>query len=137
MNDTLTFFAAATAIGIGGSAAIDLWSAGLRRTFHVSTLDYAMLGRWLGHIPRGTFAHKRIASAAAVPGERPLGWLAHYSIGMKTLCEGQRVEAHAHFEKVVKTRAFIWGTYDLSWVFEARLAKDPNWPPWIRPKLAK
>jgi hypothetical protein len=56
---------------------------------------------------------------------------------MTKLAEGQRHEAHAHFDKVVKTRAFIWGTYDLAWVFEARLKKDPNWPPWIEQTKAR
>jgi hypothetical protein len=82
VNNLIELAAAAAVIGIGGSAAIDIWSAGLRRAFRVSTLDYAMLGRWIGHIPRGTFAHKRIGAAQAVPGERPLGWFAHYSIGV-------------------------------------------------------
>jgi hypothetical protein len=57
--------------------------------------------------------------------------LAHYYIAMTKLAEGDRKGAKEHFDKVVKTRAFLWGPYDLSWVFQARLAKDPNWPPWI------
>ena len=54
----------------------------LRRGFGIPTLDYAMLGRWIGNIPRGRFTHARIAVAEPVPGERPLGWLAHYAIGV-------------------------------------------------------
>jgi hypothetical protein len=69
-------------IGVAAAALMDAWSLVLRRGFGVPTLDYAMLGRWLGHIPRGRFAHPRIAAAAPVPGERPLGWLAHYAIGI-------------------------------------------------------
>ena len=57
--------------------------------------------------------------------------LAHYSIGIMTLAQGKRHEARVHFDKVVRTRAFIWGTYDLSWVFHARLAKNSAWPAWI------
>ena len=82
MNDLFALLAAGTAIGIGGSAAIDAWSWTLRRVFHVATLDYAMLGRWLGHLPRGRFFHERISAATPVPGERPIGWLAHYAIGV-------------------------------------------------------
>jgi hypothetical protein len=57
--------------------------------------------------------------------------LAHYYIAMTKLAEGDRKGAHEHFDKVIKTRAFLWGPYDMSWVFRARLAQEPNWPPWI------
>jgi hypothetical protein len=70
------------AMGVAGSALMDLWSAVLRRRFGIPTLDYRLLGRWIGHMPRGRFLHERIAAAAPVPGERPLGWLAHYAIGV-------------------------------------------------------
>jgi tetratricopeptide (TPR) repeat protein len=57
--------------------------------------------------------------------------LAHYYIAMMKLAEGDRNGAQEHFDKAIKTRAFLWGVYDMSWVFRARLAKDANWPPWI------
>jgi hypothetical protein len=57
--------------------------------------------------------------------------LAHYYVAMTKLAEGDREGAQEHFDKVVETRACLWGVYDMSWVFRARLAKDPNWPPWI------
>jgi hypothetical protein len=63
--------------------------------------------------------------------------LAHYYVAMMKLADGDRDGAREHFDKVVKTRAFIWGPYDLSWVFLARLKKDPTWPPWIREGRAK
>ena len=69
-------------IGVAGSALMDVWSLFLRQAFGIRGLDYAMLGRWIGHMPRGRFVHDRIASAAAIPFERPLGWLAHYAIGV-------------------------------------------------------
>jgi len=73
---------AAAVIGIGGAALMDAWSLVLRRGFGVPTLDYALLGRWIGHFPRGRFAHERIGAAEPVPGERAIGWLAHYGIGI-------------------------------------------------------
>jgi hypothetical protein len=72
----------AVLMGVAAAALMDLWSLVLRRGFGVPTLDYALLGRWIGHIPRGRFTHDRISAAAPVPGERPLGWLAHYAIGV-------------------------------------------------------
>jgi hypothetical protein len=41
-----------------------------------------LLGRWIGHFPRGRFLHERIASAEPVVGEGLLGWFAHYAIGV-------------------------------------------------------
>ena len=69
-------------IGGGATVLMDLWLLLLRRGLGVRTLDYAMLGRWLGHIPRGTYVHENIAKATPVPGERILGWCAHYAIGI-------------------------------------------------------
>lgn len=82
MNDSIELVGAGIVMGIAGSALIDGWAFFLRRTLHVTTLDYAMLGRWIGHFPRVRFFHQRIGAAAPVRGERPLGWLAHYSIGI-------------------------------------------------------
>jgi hypothetical protein len=63
--------------------------------------------------------------------------LAHYYVAMTKLAEGDRNGAREHFDKVVKTRAFLWGAYDMSWVFQARLANDPKWPSWIPKGPAK
>jgi tRNA A-37 threonylcarbamoyl transferase component Bud32/tetratricopeptide (TPR) repeat protein len=57
--------------------------------------------------------------------------LAHYSVAMTKLAEGDRKGAKEHFDKAVKTRAWGWGQYELSWVFLSRLEKDPTWPRWI------
>jgi hypothetical protein len=57
--------------------------------------------------------------------------LAHYCVAMTKLAEGDRNGAQEQFDKVIKTRAFLWGVYDMSWVYRARLAQDPSWPPWI------
>jgi Protein of unknown function (DUF2938) len=82
MPDAVELVARGVFIGLAGAAAMDLWSLLLRRRFNVPTLDYALLGRWIGYFPRGRFFHERIASAEPIRGERPLGWLAHYSIGI-------------------------------------------------------
>jgi tRNA A-37 threonylcarbamoyl transferase component Bud32/tetratricopeptide (TPR) repeat protein len=63
--------------------------------------------------------------------------LAHYYVAMTKLAEGDRDGAREHFAKVVETRAFIWGPYDMSWVFLDRLKEPPTWPPWIRGGRAK
>lgn len=82
MSDALEFLTRGVLIGMGASALMDVWALVVRRAFGIQGLDYALLGRWIGHFGRGRFFHQRIASAAPVRGERPLGWLAHYSIGV-------------------------------------------------------
>ena len=61
---------------------MDVWALLSRRAFNIRGLDYAMLGRWIGHFPRRRFFHERIADADPIRGKRPLGWAAHYSIGI-------------------------------------------------------
>ena len=82
MAKELELVAASVLIGGGATVVMDLWLLLLRRGLGVRTLDYAMLGRWLGHLPRGTFAHESIAKAQPVRGELALGWCAHYAIGI-------------------------------------------------------
>ncbi|MCP1624976.1 DUF2938 domain-containing protein [Pseudomonas nitroreducens] len=70
------------AIGIGATLLMDGWTLLRQRLLGVPALDYALLGRWVGHMPRGRFRHAAIGKAATVPGERPLGWVAHYLTGI-------------------------------------------------------
>jgi hypothetical protein len=69
-------------IGIGATIVMDLWGLMLARAFGLPSPNYAMVGRWFGHMPAGRFAHAGIAAAAAVRGESILGWTAHYAIGI-------------------------------------------------------
>src|SRR3954447_11746133 len=63
MPEAIDLLLRGVVMGTAGSAAMDAWSAVLRRRFGISTLDYRLLGRWIGHAPRGRFFHDRIASA--------------------------------------------------------------------------
>jgi hypothetical protein len=68
-------------IGVGATMVMDIWAAVLRR-FGVPSLNFAFLGRWIGHLPRGSWFHESIARTAPIRGELLLGWCAHYSIGI-------------------------------------------------------
>lgn len=70
------------ATGAGATALIDLWAIARARLFGVPPLDYALVGRWVGHMARGRFRHASIAAAAPVPGERAAGWAVHYLTGI-------------------------------------------------------
>lgn len=68
--------------GAGATVLIDLWALVLRRTFGIPSLNLCLLGRWVLHMPHGTFVHDRITSAAAKAGECAAGWISHYAIGL-------------------------------------------------------
>jgi hypothetical protein len=72
----------AIAIGIGATLVMDLWNLFLKRTFSIPSLNYCLLGRWLRHMPEGTFRHASITAAPQKPFECAVGWIAHYTIGV-------------------------------------------------------
>ena len=78
----MDIFITAALLGIGATAATDLWASVRRRWLGVPAPDFGLVGRWIAHMPRGRFRHERIASAAMVRGERVIGWTAHYLIGV-------------------------------------------------------
>ncbi|KVN39840.1 DUF2938 domain-containing protein [Burkholderia ubonensis] len=82
MNDTAEALLRLLLIGAGGTLVMDLWALFRRRAFGTPSLNYALVGRWLGHMASGRFRHASIVAAAPVRHERPLGWLAHYAIGI-------------------------------------------------------
>jgi hypothetical protein len=68
-------------IGAAATAVMDVWLLALAR-LGVPTTDWRLVGRWLGQMQRGRFAHASIALAPAVRGEHALGWLTHYAVGI-------------------------------------------------------
>lgn len=68
-------------IGSGATAIMDVWLTFLQR-MGVSALNFAFIGRWVGHLFRGRFAHPSIGKAQPIPGELMLGWFTHYAIGI-------------------------------------------------------
>ena len=81
MSVAVEFLARVVLIGVGATLLMDLWALLLKR-FGIPSLNFAFQGRWIGHLPEGTWIHERIAQATPVRGERIIGWSAHYSIGM-------------------------------------------------------
>lgn len=69
-------------IGVGATAATDLWAIVRRRLLGTPPPNYGLVGRWLAHMTRGRFCHDAIAAAVPVQGERLIGWTAHYLIGI-------------------------------------------------------
>jgi hypothetical protein len=82
LSDVSDFAIRASLIGAGATAILDVWSVFLNRAFAMPAPNYAMIGRWVGHFPRGRFTHDSIAKAAPVTGEAALGWAVHYAVGI-------------------------------------------------------
>ena len=68
-------------IGVGATAVLDVWLAVLK-ALGIQTLDFALLGRWVGHTFKGSFFQPSIREATPIAGERALGWLTHYVVGV-------------------------------------------------------
>lgn len=94
-------------VGIGATAALDLWLMLLKRP-GLPTFNFALMGRWAGHWARGRFAHEAIGKAAPVRGEVALGWLLHYAAGIAfagvlALAAGLRWMSHPTFLPAILT----------------------------------
>lgn len=81
MSERFEFVVRAVLIGVGATMVMDVWALVLRQ-FGVPSLNFAFLGRWVGHLTHGQCLHAGIAKSPPVRGELVLGWLAHYSIGV-------------------------------------------------------
>ena len=75
----LTF--GAVFIGIGATAVMDLWLVFLKR-MGMRSMNFALVGRWVGHLMHGRLSHAAIGKAEPVSGELALGWFTHYAIGI-------------------------------------------------------
>jgi hypothetical protein len=68
---------------------------------------------------------------AGAGGSRSAQCGAHYAIGLAHLARGEREDAMSAFRASIATGAHFAHGYQWSRAFAARLARDPQWPPWI------
>jgi hypothetical protein len=68
-------------IGAGATAVMDVWLM-LLKWWGVPTGNFALVGRWVGHLAQGRFAHEAISKARPIRAELTLGWLTHYAVGL-------------------------------------------------------
>lgn len=61
---------------------IDIYSAILKRYFNIPFLDYKFVGRWILYIPKGCLSHQNITKSPELDGEKMIGWLSHYIVGI-------------------------------------------------------
>ena len=82
MSITPHHMVSAVAIGVGAGLLMDAWNLFLKQAFGIPSLNYCLFGRWLLHMPEGTFFHSSIAAASPRRFECAVGWFAHYTIGI-------------------------------------------------------
>lgn len=66
MSDAVGYLMCAVLIGAGATVVMDIWAAARKRLLGIPPLNYALVGRWLGHLTRGRFRHAPIAASPPV-----------------------------------------------------------------------
>lgn len=69
-------------LGVAATALLDIWALFLSKAFGIAPPNWAMVGRWVGHLPQGTFVHADIGKAAPITSELAIGWVFHYAVGI-------------------------------------------------------
>ena len=69
-------------MGIGGTVAMDIWTVVLSKLGIAPFPNWAMPGRWFGHVFKGRLFHDDIGAVAPVRGDLALGWGLHYGVGV-------------------------------------------------------
>lgn len=78
MNDVIVF---CLATGILSTVALDIWVTLVQKLTGLPATNWGMVGRWFSGIPRGQWV-LRDGSSAPSAGEKALGWVFHYLIGI-------------------------------------------------------
>jgi Protein of unknown function (DUF2938) len=76
------FLVRAIVMGVGATALLDLWALLLNRLFGFGLPNWAMIGRWVAHLPTGKIMHDDIGQALPVANELTIGWVFHYAVGI-------------------------------------------------------
>ena len=72
----------ASAVGIGGTVFMDLWSVLLNRVFAIAPPNWGLVGRWVFHLKHGVVFHSDIQTEQETAGETYIGWAFHYGVGI-------------------------------------------------------
>ncbi|PMJ90743.1 DUF2938 domain-containing protein [Vibrio sp. 10N.261.55.A7] len=77
-----TIWLQAILIGVGATIIMDAWALLQKRVLGIPSMNYALVARWVLLMPSGRWVHKPIMLTPPVRGEKPLGWILHYWIGI-------------------------------------------------------
>jgi len=81
MDTEATYVLGAVVVGLGATLLMDLWAVFLQGAFGIPSTNYCLVGRWICHMPEGTFMHPSIAAAPQKRSECAVGWITHYVVG--------------------------------------------------------
>lgn len=95
-------------LGAGATVVMDMWML-LMKVLGFPALNFAFVGRWVGHACRGRFAHSSIGQALPVRGEVALGWIAHYVTGVVFAWVLVWIEGDAWLLAPTFVPALAWG----------------------------
>ena len=76
------FLFKAIVIGVGGTAAMDVWAIVLNRVLGIPKPNWALAGRWFCNVAQGRVFHDDIGAAAPWRNELAIGWAGHYAVGI-------------------------------------------------------
>lgn len=96
-------------IGIGATVLMDIWAILLAQFPGESMPNWAPVGRWFCHLPRGTVFHPNIGASAPYPNESAIGWIGHYAIGILYGVIFLLVMGHDWLAHPTFLAAWIWG----------------------------
>jgi len=68
-------------LGFFATIIMDIWATFSNRVLDFPRTNWAMVGRWVGHIPAGKFIHNPVSTSTPIRHEKALGWAFHYMIG--------------------------------------------------------
>ena len=71
----------ALVMGVTATVAADLWATFANRILGWPRTNWGLVGRWIGHMRDGQFAHTSIGSSPPIVHESTLGWAFHYVVG--------------------------------------------------------
>ena len=81
MTDPIQGIGLSILIGVAATALMDAWLL-LLTPLGLPMPDWRLVGRWVGQVLHGRFAHASMAQVPAARGEHALGWLTHYTVGI-------------------------------------------------------
>lgn len=79
---TLQYYLSILFIGIASTIFIDIYALVLKKIFKISSLDFKYVGRWFMTCIEGQIFHSNILQSPEKKGEKWVGWIMHYLIGI-------------------------------------------------------
>lgn len=114
MDLQVSSFLSTVIVGVGATLFMDLETLFLKPVFGSASSSYCLVGRWLCHMPKGTFTHPNIAAASHKRFECAVGWIAHYALGILYALALMAIVSTAWLARPTILPAILFGTVSLA-----------------------